>query len=114
MINLELGEVEIVNAGQKTDRRFHRAAAVFATVEDPFQHTHVVAKTRPKKFSRLPFAEPIHIKYEGRIRESFADVEPVPEIIADVVATEREHRHRIAPDLTDCAGRSCGCFRSHR
>src|SRR5438874_685003 len=112
VIDLEPGKIEIVNAGQKTDGRFDRAG-IFATVEDPFENAHIIAEARPEKFSVRAFAEPVHIKYERRIAQALSDFEPVPKIIADVVTAERQHRHRIAPDLTDRAGRGGGCFRSH-
>ena len=35
------------------------------------------------------------------------------EIIADVVSTERQHRHRIAADLSDSARRGGGCLGGH-
>ena len=38
----------------------------------------------------------------------------MPEIIADVVAAKRQHRHRITTHLADRAGRCSGCFRGHR
>src|SRR2546423_5285302 len=112
LIELEPGKIEIVNAGQKTDGRFDRAARIFATVEDPFENAHIIAEARPEKFSVRAFAEPVHIKYERRIAQALSDFEPVPKITADVVTAERQHRHRIAPDLTDRASRGGGSFPS--
>src|SRR5947207_2102431 len=45
---------------------------------------------------------------------STSDLGPVLEIIPDVVSAEWQHRHRVASDLTHCAGGGGGCFRSHR
>ena len=47
MIDLELGQIEIVQTGEPPDRRFERGIASFAAIDDPFQHAHVVAETGP-------------------------------------------------------------------
>ena len=41
-------------------------------------------------------------------------LEPMAEVVADVVAAERQHRHRIAPHHADLAGRGRGGLRTHR
>src|SRR6266550_853119 len=82
VIDVELGKVEIVRAGQPTDRRFECATASLAPVDDPFEHAHVFTETGPEEFSVCAFAEPIHIKNQRRIGEPLSDVQPVLEIIA--------------------------------
>src|SRR2546430_7289067 len=67
VIDLELRQIEIVNARQPTDRRFQRAVAALATIDHPFENAHVVAETGPEKFSGFAFAEPVHVKYERRV-----------------------------------------------
>src|SRR6516165_5509792 len=113
MVNLEAGEIEIVHAGQPTDRRSHGAAASFATIQNPFQHTHVLAEPGPEEISVYAFAEPIHAENGRRIGQPSPDVDPMLEIIADVVAAERQHGHRIATNLADGASGSGCCFRRH-
>src|ERR1700731_298545 len=112
MIDVETVEIDVVYSGQPTNRRFGSAAAAFTSVDDPLQDAHVIAKARPKKISGLSFAEPVHIKYERRIGQPLSDIDPVPKIVADVVAAERQHRHRIAPNLANCAGSSGRRFRN--
>ena len=110
MVDIQLFQVEIVWARQPANGRFERAACLFAAINDPFEHSHVLAEARPEEFSILAFAEPVHVEDERRIGETFSDVHPMPEIIADVVSAEGQHRHRIAPDFADSSRRGCGCL----
>src|SRR5947199_244516 len=107
----EFIEIQILHPWNVTNRRFVGADALFAAIDYPVQHSHVIAETRPQKFSVRRFAEPVHVKNQWWIGKPFAGFEPVPEIIADVVAAERQHCHRIAPDLPDRAGCGRGRFR---
>src|SRR5207248_1484501 len=79
-LKVELGQIEIVQAGQPADRRFERAVAAFTTVDDPLENTHVIAETGPEKFPTLTLAEPIHIEDQRRIGKAFSNGEPVPKI----------------------------------
>ena len=110
MVDVELDEIEIVGAGQPADRRFQCAAGSVAAIDYPFQHAHVFAETRPEKLALPPFAKPVHIENERRIRQAFPHIEPVLEIIPDVVSAKWQHRHRIAAHPTNRAGCSGGCF----
>src|SRR5207302_10264741 len=113
VVDLEFIKIEIMQTGQPADGRSNRAVAAFATIDYPLLHAHVVAETGPEKFSARAFAEPVHVENKRRFGQPFPDREPVPKIIADVVAAEREHRHRVAPNLSDRASRGGGCFRRH-
>src|SRR5256885_15635768 len=113
VVDIEFGEIEIVRAWQPTDRRFKRTASSFAAINNPFEHAHVFAETRPEKLALHPFAKPVHVENERRTREAFSYIEPVLEILANIVSAKRQHRHRIASHLTNCAGGSGGCFFNH-
>ena len=89
MVDIELFQIEIVWARQPANGRFERAASPLAAINDPFEHAHVLAEARPEEFSILALAEPVHVEDERRISETFSDVHPMPEIIADVVSAER-------------------------
>src|SRR5262249_6720055 len=102
-----------MNARQPANRRLNRDAAAVTPIEDPFEHEHVVSETGPEKITLQALAEPVHIKNERGLGQTFSNVEPMPEIVSDVVATERKHRHWIAADLSDLAGCGGGCFRGH-
>src|SRR6266436_6618496 len=88
VIGVEFGEFVIVRARQPTDRRFERTASSFAAVNNPFEHAHVFAETRPEKLALHPFAKPVHVENERRTREAFSYIEPVLEIIPDVVSAK--------------------------
>src|SRR5207247_817505 len=60
-----------------------------------------------------PLAKPVHAKNARWISQPLSNVEPVLEIIADVISAERQHRHRIASHLTHSPGSGGGCFRGH-
>src|ERR1051325_9025010 len=81
-------QIQILRSRHTPDRALPRAAAPFAAINNPFQDTHVVAKTRPEKLALRVFAKPIDVKNQRRIRQARAGFEPVPEVLADVVAAE--------------------------
>ena len=53
-------------------------------------------------------------KIFGSLRAAVAERQPVREVVADVVAAERHHRHRVAAHDADRAGRGGGRLRGHR
>src|SRR5436190_8363570 len=116
LLNVYSGEfvqIEIFDSRQEADWRLGRACNSFTALENPFQNAHVVPETRPEKFAISVFTEPIHVKDQRRPGESLTHLEPMREIIANVVAAERQHRHGIAPHLPDCACCGGGRLRSH-
>src|SRR6266478_3231581 len=60
VIDVEFGEIEIMRARQPTDRRFERTASSFAAVNNPFEHAHVFAVTRPEKLALPSSANPLY------------------------------------------------------
>src|SRR2546425_966359 len=75
---------------------FHIARATTGPLDDPLQHAHVLAKSRPDKSALRVAPKPVDTEDLRRMLHSAAHVQPVSEIVAHVIATEREHRHRIA------------------
>src|SRR5215471_14272176 len=61
-------------------------------------------------------AEPVHIENSWKLGRIglLADLEPVREVIAHVIAAEGEHGHRVAPQLAHLAGRRRGGFAAGR
>src|SRR5262249_53540895 len=112
-MDVETIKIEIMRTGQPADRRLECLAILFAAIDDPLEHAHVLSEAWPKEFSVRAFAKPVHVEDERRIAETFSDVDPMPEIIANVVPAERQHRHRIATHLTDSARCGCSCLGSH-
>src|SRR4029077_1101109 len=110
VIDVELGQVEIVRAGQPADRRLECATASLAPVDDPFEHAHVFTETGPEEFSVCTFAKPIHVKNQRRIGELLCNIEPVLKIIPDVVSAEGQHRHWVAPNSPYRTGGGCSGF----
>ena len=54
------------------------------------------------------------LKIRGGFLSAAAEVEPVAEVVAHVVAAERQHGERVAADLAELAERGGGHFRAHR
>ena len=84
------------------------------TIDNPLQHTHVLAKPRPQKPALRVFPEPVDVKYLRRLAEQPLHLEPVPEVIAHVITAEGQHRHRITTERADAAGGGSGRLRTHR
>src|SRR6266581_2896858 len=93
VLHVQIGKIEIVWAGQPANGRFDRAARLFAAVDDPFEDAHVVAKTGPEKLPVHAFAEPVRVKDEWRICQALSDIDPMLEVITDVISAEWQHRH---------------------
>src|SRR5690349_821054 len=98
---------------QPTNGRLERRACSFTPVDDPLENAHVFAKARPEELPVSAFSKPVYAKDLRRIRQLCTDVQPMLEILADVISAEWQHRHRIASHLANCAGRGRGSFRCH-
>src|SRR5204863_2610181 len=93
---------------------FHIARATTGPLDDPLQHAHVLAKSRPHKSALRVAPKPVDAEDLRRMLHSAAHVQPVSEIVAHVIATEREHRHRIAPHDAHLSGNRGGRFGAER
>ena len=111
---IEARPIDIFVTRHPADRRFFGPATRPHAVADPFQHAHVFGKTRPDKFSILVFAKPVHMENTRGLAEIALHVHPVAEVITHVVTAKRQHRHRIAAHLADCARSGGGHLRTHR
>ena len=83
-------------------------------VDDPLQHAHVLAEAGPEELAVLVAAEPVDVEDPRRVLQAAAEVEPVVEVVAHVVAAERQHGERVAADLAELAERGGRHFRAHR
>src|SRR2546430_10530789 len=94
----QAGPIEVLVTRHQAKRCFfHIARASPGPLHDPLQHAHVLAKSRPDKSALRVAPKPVDAEDLRRILHSAAHVQPVSEIVAHVIATEREHRHLIAP-----------------
>ena len=78
---------------------------VLDALDGPLQHAAVLAEARPQEPAVVAAAEPVdeeHRRHLGLVGV-LADVDPVLEVVADVVAEERQHRHRVAAHGADLA-----------
>src|SRR6266849_5402006 len=83
-------------------------------VAQPLEHAQIFAITGPQEVAAGVLAEPVDHEDARRTLELLADVQPMREVVADVVAAERQHRHRIAPQNADFAGGGSGGLGAHR
>ena len=75
-------------------------------LDDPLQHPDVLAEAGPDELAAGVLAEPVHVvqlRQLGRVGGGLADLQPVAEVVAHVVAAERQHRERVVPQLADRA-----------
>jgi hypothetical protein len=80
------------------------ARPALAALDDPAQDAHVLAEPRPDELAVRVAPEPVHAEDLGLLLDRAAHPEPVPEVVAHVVAAKREHRHGIAAHDADLAG----------
>ena len=88
---------------QIANRRFAGCNAAFATVYDPAQHPQIFTEAWPQKFAVIILAKPVDVKDPGQLVRALRERQPVGPIISEIVATERFHRHRVAPHDSDFA-----------
>src|SRR5690606_29562752 len=91
---LEPGPVQILEARHDAERRFHAAGATLAALDDPAQHAHVLAEPGPYEAAVRVAPEPVDAEDARRMPHGASHLQPVPEVVAHVVAAEGEHRHR--------------------
>ena len=86
-----------------------RSLAVDA-LDDPLQHPAVLAEARPQEAAVLVTTEPVDVEDARQLRGVvlLANSDPVVEVVAGVVADERQHRHRVAAYDAHLADRGGG------
>ena len=74
-------------------------------LDDPLQHADVLAEAGPDELARRVLAEPVDVEQLRQLLRVglLADLQPVPEVVAHVVAAERQHREGVVAQLADLA-----------
>ena len=90
---------------------------VFNAVNDPLEHAHVFAVAWPHKLSVGALAEPVGRENAGQLGAGsghfFAQMQPVLEVVAHVVAGKGQHGKGIAAHDALLANDGGGGFRAH-
>ena len=97
-------------AGHVADRGLDRLGLALHALDDPLEHPAVLAEAGPQEAAVLVATEPVDVEDARHLRGVvlLAHVDPVAEVVAGVVADERQHRHRVAAHDADLAGRGRG------
>ena len=97
--------VECLGRRQQADRRLDRVGVAVDPLEDPLQHPAVLTEPGPQEAPVVVAAEPVDEEDAGQLRRvgGLADRQPVGEVVGEVVAAERQHRHRVEAQLADRA-----------
>ena len=102
-----VGEVDVLGERDVADRGLVGLDLALDALADPLEDAAVVAKARPHEAAVFALAEPVHevdLRELRRIGRGALHLQPVLEVVRDVVAEERKHRHRVAADLADLVG----------
>ena len=109
--NLELAgvvvKVDVLELRQVADGGLLSGDLAVDALADPLENAAVVAEARPHEAAVVALAEPVHevdLRKLGRIGGGTLHLEPVLEVVGNVVAEERKHRHWVAADLADLVG----------
>src|SRR5262245_57898185 len=89
-------EIERAARGNHPDGRFHSVRLAPAAGDDPLQDAQVLAEAGPEELSVSAAQEPVHAEDARGLGELRAHFEPVPEVVAHVVAAERQHGEGVA------------------
>src|ERR1051326_8693259 len=105
--------LDVLIARHPTDGRLASQGAAVSAIDDPLQNAHVFAEAWPHEFTVSVLAEPVHMEDPRRFGQAALHLDPVTEVIAHVIAAERQHRHGIAANLADGANNGRSGFRTH-
>ena len=115
LLQVALGHVEAVDVqgarrGDVTDGRLDRSGLTLHPVDDPLQDPAVLTEPWPQEATVVVAAEPVDVVDARHLRlvVLLAHLDPVVEVVARVVADERQHRHRVAAYDADLAGGGSG------
>ena len=114
LAEFQAAPIEVLVAGHPAESGFAGAGRAADAFDDPLQHAEVLAVAGPEELAFGVAAEPVDFENARRLLELAAEIEPVAEVVAHVVAAERQHRERVAADLAELAERGGGHFRAHR
>ena len=98
------------------DRRLLAVRGALEPAHDPGEHAGVLAVAGPQELAVLVLAEPVHPEDARQLSASSVRSvidEPVPEVVAHVVAAERQHRERVVAQLAEAAERGRGLLGAH-
>src|SRR5436190_1847452 len=117
-VEVEARPVEVAVARRHAERVRLAGGRTLDALDDPAQHAHVLAVAGPDELAVGTLPEPVDAEdlrqLRARAGQDSAEVEPVLEVLAHVVAHERQHRERVAPDDALRAGGGGGRLRAHR
>ena len=102
-----VGEVDVVGERDVADRGLVGLDLALDALADPLEDAAVVAEARPHEAAVVALAEPVHevdLRKLRRVGRGALHLQPVLEVVGHVVAEERQHRHRVAADLSDLVG----------
>src|SRR5262245_27572189 len=111
---MDAAPIEVFIEWHPAERAFHRAGAAVDAVDDPLEDAEVIAEARPEELAVLIAAEPVDVEHSRRVSQAAAELEPVAEVVAHVVAAEWQHRERVAANLAQLAERGGRHFGTHR
>ncbi len=100
---IEPRPVDVFVTRHPADGGFFGHAMACGAVHDPLQDAHVVAEAWPQELALFVFAEPVHVEDARTLAETTLHGDPVAEVVAHVVAAERQHGHGVTAHFADGA-----------
>ena len=103
--DVEALDIDVLLLRQQAGRGLDRLNPALEALHDPLQDPGVLAETGPQELALGVAPEPVDVEDLREFVGSGAlpEVDPVPEVVADVVSDERQHRHRVAAQHADGA-----------
>src|SRR6516164_9525914 len=95
----------------QTNWCLHCTHTTMYAIGNPLQDPHILAVARPDECAISILAEPVDQEGFRWMGKPAVHPEPVTDVIRDVVATEGQHRHRIATNNTYLPCSCCGRLR---
>ena len=88
--------------GQEPDWARLGNVLVVDSPTDPVDDSHVLAEAWPQELALFVQAEPVDVEDLGHVSAGLVNVQPVLQVVTEVVAEEWPHRHWVMHDLLAC------------
>src|SRR5258708_19765083 len=106
--------VQVLVARHPADWALDADRTTARALDDPLEDAHVLTEAWRQEMALRVAPEPVHIEHARRVRQLPPEVQPVVEVTGHVVASERQHRERVAAHLAEQALGSGSRLRTHR
>ena len=96
--NLLLENWKLTGLWQVTNGTWFSYVLSVTALKHPVDHPDVLTESRPQELALLVESEPVDVEHFGHVTPGLLQVQPMLQVLPEVVAHERTHCHRVVHD----------------